>query len=79
MKVDLFALEGSISLEILFKYLNILYEVRRVFILSEVDERIRRVLRTKVRVVEEKYDNGDLVFYKREGRERWLGFGKVVF
>ena len=23
--------------------------------------------------------NGDLVFYKREGREKWLGPGKVVF
>lgn len=79
MKVDLFVLEGSISLEILFKYLNILYEVRCVFILSEVDERIWRVLCMKVRVVEEKYDNGDLVFYKREGWECWLGFGKVVF
>ena len=23
--------------------------------------------------------NGDRVFYKREGKERWLGPGKVVF
>ena len=25
------------------------------------------------------YMNGDIVFYKREGKEKWLGPGKVVF
>nr|XP_034319149.1 uncharacterized protein LOC109620710 [Crassostrea gigas] len=79
MKADLPALEGSTSSETLSKRLNTLHEARRAFILSEADERIRRALRTKVRAAEEKYDNGDLVFYKREGRERWLGPGKVVF
>lgn len=79
MKADLPALEGSTSSETLSKHLNTLHEARRAFILSEADERIRRALRTKVRAAEEKYDNGDLVFYKREGRERWLGPGKVVF
>lgn len=67
MKADLPALEGSTSSETLSKHLNTLHEARRAFILSEADERIRRALRTKVRAAEEKYDNGDLVFYKREG------------
>ena len=28
---------------------------------------------------EQVFENGDRVFYKREGKERWLGPGKVVF
>jgi hypothetical protein len=79
MKADLPALEGSTSSETLTRHLNTLHESRRAFIQSEADERIRRALRSKVRAAEETFDNGDFVFYKREGRERWLGPGKVVF
>ena len=43
------------------------------------DERIRRALRNKVRASEQVFEHGDRVFYKREGKERWLGPGKVVF
>ena len=32
-----------------------------------------------VRAAEQIYTNGDMVFYKREGKEKWLGPGKVVF
>lgn len=46
---------------------------------SEANERIRRALRTKVRTAEQSYENGDFVFYKRGGKEKWLGPGKVVF
>ena len=31
------------------------------------DEKIKTVLRHKVRVVEQKYWNGDMVYYKRDG------------
>ena len=30
---------------------------------------------TKVRAAEQIYTNGDMVFYKREGKEKWLGPG----
>ena len=36
-------------------------------------------LQQKVRASEQIFENGDRVFYKREGRDRWLGPGKVVF
>ena len=42
---------------------------------------MRRALRSKIRVSEEHYQNGDHVFYKR-GVEKWLGpgkDGKIIF
>ena len=39
---------------------------------SEAEERIRRALRGKVRASEQIFDNGDIVYYKREGHNRWL-------
>ena len=38
-------------------------------------KRLRRTLKSKVR----DFENGDNVFYKREGKDRWLGPGSVVF
>ena len=48
---------------------------------------IRRALRTKVRVAEQIYEHEDVVYYKRDGKDWWLGGpanevfqdGKVVF
>ena len=36
-------------------------------------------MRAKVRATEQIYQNGDTVFYKRDGKERWLGPASVVF
>ena len=36
-------------------------------------------MRTKVRAAEQIFENGDTVFYKREGKDRWLGPANVVF
>ena len=79
MSENLPALEGSTSSEEFAKHLNVLHATRRAFIQSEADERVRRALRNKVRASEQLFEHGDRVFYKREGRERWLGPGKVVF
>ena len=79
MNEHLPALEGRTSSEVLAKHLNALHASRRAFIQTEADERIRRALRGKVRAMEQVFKNGDRVFYKREGRDRWLGPGKVVF
>ena len=79
MSDNVAALEGSTTSEILASHLNALHAARQAFIQSEADERIRRALRSKVRASEQVYENGDRVFYKRDGQERWLGPGKVVF
>ena len=73
------ALEGSTSSETFAQHLNALHDARRAYIQTETDERIRRALRGKVRAAEETYVNGDAVYYKREGKERWLGPATVVF
>lgn len=79
MNNNLPALEGITSSEIFAKHLNTLHAARKAFIQTEADERIRRALRNKVRASEQVFENGDRVFYKREGKERWLGPGKVMF
>ena len=73
------ALQGTTSSEVFAEHLNALHAARKAFIQTEADERIRRTLRNKVRASEQVFENGDRVFYKREGKERWLGPGKVVF
>ena len=73
------ALDGTTTSETFAKHLNTLHASRKAFIDTEANERIRRALRTKVRAAEQMYMNGDIVFYKREGKEKWLGPGKVVF
>ena len=73
------ALEGRTTSEILAMHINGLHAARRAFIASETDERIRRALRCKIRSSDEKFGHGDRVYYKREGYDRWLGPGKVIF
>lgn len=73
------ALEGSTTSEVLAKHLNVLHAARQGYIQAESCERVRRALRSKVRASQQVFQNGDLVFYKREGYEKWLGPGKVVF
>ena len=59
------ALDHTMTSETFAKHLNTLHASRKAFIDTEADERIRRALRTKVRAAEQRYMNGDLVFYKR--------------
>ena len=73
------ALEGVSSSKVLVKHLNSLHAARQAFIESEADERIRRALRSKIRASEKQFSPGDKVYYKRDGSERWMGPGKVVF
>jgi hypothetical protein len=71
-------LEGCTMSETFAKHLNLLYSTRQAYIEAEADERIRRVLSNKVRTAEQFYENSDM-FFKLEGRDMWLGLGKVVF
>ena len=73
------ALDGSTTSEEFAKHLNLLHSARKAYIQSESDERIRRALRGKVRASEQIFEHGDHVFYKRDGKDRWLGPGKVMF
>ena len=73
------ALEGSTSSERLAQHLNAMHATRRAYIETESNERIRRALRGKIRAAEDIYEQGGTVYYKREGRERWLGPATVVF
>ena len=72
------ALQGKTGSEVLAMHLNALHSARKHFIMSEADERIRRALRCKIRASEQVFHPGDRVFYKREGKEKWLGPAKVV-
>ena len=73
------ALDDTTTSETFAKHLNTLHASRKAFIDTEANERIRRALRSKVRAGEQIYTNGDMLFYKREGKEKWEGPGKVVF
>ena len=79
MTEELPALQGRTSSETFAEHLNALHSARRAFIQSEADERLRRALRCKMRASEEKYENGDRVYYLREGQKTWLGPAKVLF
>ena len=73
------ALSGTTTSEVLTTHLNALHAARKAFIESEAHERIRRALRSKVRASEQHFENGNRVYYKREGSDRWLGPAKVIF
>ena len=73
------ALQGTTSSEVFAQHLNALHAACKAFIQTEADERIRRALWNKVRASEQIFENGERVFYKCEGKERWLGPGTVVF
>lgn len=73
------SLEGVTTSKVLCEQLNALHAAREAFIKSEANERIRRALRSKVRASEEYYSSGDIVFYKRDGKDKWLGPGKVLY
>ena len=58
---------------------NAMHTSRRAYIETEANEWIRRALSGKIRAVEGIYEQGATVYYKREGRERWLGPATIVF
>ena len=67
MNNNLPALQGTTSSEVFAQHLNALHAARKAFIQTEADERIRRALWNKVRASEQIFENGERVFYKREG------------
>ena len=73
------ALEAVTSSQVVASHLNALHSARKAFIESESSERLRRALRHQVReFVGGEYQNGDLVYYKRNESNRWMGPGSVI-
>ena len=76
---ELPAFEDSTSSMVFAEHLNALHAAREAFIESESSERIKRALRGKVRASEQVFHRGEKVYYKLDGRERWLGPASVLF
>ena len=73
------ALEETTGSEIFAKHLNIMQKARQAYITAENSERVKRALRHKIRTNQETFTSGEEVYYKRDGKEKWLGPGKVMF
>ena len=73
------ALEGVSNSEIAADNLNAMHAARKGFIECEASEKLRRAVRHQVRTsITDLYKNGDLVLYKRNESDRWLGPGAVI-
>ena len=72
------ALEGTTMSEILASHLNAKHASRQAFIQAESSEKIRRALRHQVRPTGNRFQNGELVYYKRDDSKEWKGPGSVI-
>ena len=75
---ELPALEGTTTSEVFAKHLNTLVSGRKAFLQAESSNRIRKALRHNIKQVENIFENGDYVYYKRENCNKWKGPGKVI-
>ena len=73
------ALEGVSNSKIVADNLNAMHAARKGFIECEASEKLRRAVHHQVRTsITDLYKNGDLVLYKRNESDRWLGPGAVI-
>ena len=73
------ALEGVTASELVAENLNAMHAARKSYIANESSEKLRRAIRHQIRPsISEKYDNGDLVLFKRNNIDRWQGPGSVI-
>ncbi len=63
----------------LLETLEALHSARVEFTKNERCERLRRALKAKIRIADTIYENGDLVYFRKEGEDKWKGPAKVVF
>ena len=71
--------ENETMSQALNRHLEAMKATRQAFIKSESCARMKRALKSKIRTIEREYKYGDIVTYKREGQDRWLGPAKVIF
>ena len=70
---------GDIASKMLLENLNALHSARRAFISAESSEKIKRALVRKTRTATSLvYENGESVYYKRDGEPAWKGPGTVI-
>ena len=73
------ALEAVSTSETVASNLNALHAARRAFIQSESSERLQRALRNQVRPsIAAEYANEDMVLFKRNESNRWMGPSTVI-
>ena len=63
----------------LVKNLETLYGTREAFAKAEKCVKLKLALNRKMRAVNRDYNPGDLVYYKRDKDDKWLGPAKVIF
>ncbi len=63
----------------LLETLDALHKTRTEYTRAERCERIRKALKAKIRIADTIYENGDIVYFKKEGEDSWRGPAKVVF
>ena len=63
----------------LLETLEAIHAARVKYTQNERCERIKRALKAKIRVADTIYEKGDIVYFKKEGEEKWRGPAKVVF
>ena len=73
------ALEGRTSSQIFANHLNSLNKARELFIQTDASIRLKKAIQRKLVNFKGYYNHGDLVYYKRQGIDRWLGPATVVF
>lgn len=72
------ALEGTTRSEWVAKHISALHTARKAFTEAECSERIRRALKKQLRHNDERYEQGDKVFYKRVDCPEWKGPAVVI-
>ncbi len=63
----------------LLETLEAMHATRVAYIKNERCDRLRRALKAKIRVADQLYEHGDIVYFKKEGEDTWRGPAKVVF
>ena len=65
--------------EALNKNIAAIHNTREAFAKAEKCEKLKLALNLKMRAANHDYKPGDLVYYKREKDDKWLGPAKVIF
>ena len=73
------AWEEPVKSKTLLDTLEAIHATREKYIMAERCEKIKRALRAKIRIADTIYENGDMVYFKKEGENTWRGPAKVVF
>ena len=63
----------------LIENIKAIHGTRAAFAKAEKCEKLKLALRLKMRAVNRDYKQGELVYYKREKDDKWLGPAKVIF